>query len=179
MTLAPDREKNATTALAEQLRDPKVAASLAILLDHADLLAVLVQGLDGFLERSEVIGDSLLASLGDLRTIVGDAEASTGIDLQQLTELKNTATSLMSSDLLKPEALDAIGLLARGAAKGSRQYDAQPVHVGGIFSLAKLLKDPDISRALSFVATLGKAIGQELNAPPPATTPPTSSARSN
>jgi uncharacterized protein YjgD (DUF1641 family) len=53
-------------------------------------------------------------------------------------------------------------VLARGVGRGNAEFAASPVAVGGIFSLGKLLKDPDINRALSFAATVAKAVGQEL-----------------
>lgn len=163
MTLAPSREDAAQAQLDARLHDPAVVASLSSLLDHADLLAILVEALDGFVERSEVIGDSLASSFGELRGAMdGEAMAKAGSDLGRL---RDTATSLMSSDLLKPEALEAIGLLSRGVVRGNAAYTTTPVPVGGVLSIARLLKDPDIRRALSFVATLAKFVGQELDTP--------------
>ena len=60
-TLTPEEQ------LAEQLKDPAVVGSLLTLLDHADLLAVLVTGLDQLISRSEVIGDSVLGGIAELR----------------------------------------------------------------------------------------------------------------
>lgn len=164
MTLAPSPETVAQIALQKRLNDPAVANALSSLLDHADLLAILVEGLDGFVARSEVIGDSLVSSLTELRAVVADNEtlSGAGADLGQLV---GTASKLAKSDLVKPEVVDQLSVLARGLVKGGTLYDASPVEVTGIFSLARLLKDPDITRALSYVATLAKAVGQELDAP--------------
>jgi hypothetical protein len=161
MTLAASPEQAAAAVLAERLNDPVVAASLVSILNHADLLALLVVSLDGFVARSEVIGDSLIASLGDLRSTVenNEALAEAGIDLRAL---KESATTLLASDLFKPETLEELSVLARGVGRGNAEFAASPVAVGGIFSLGKLLKDPDINRALSFAATVAKAVGQEL-----------------
>ena len=159
------------TVVAAKLQDPKVAASLATLLDHADLLAVIVEALDGFVARSEVIGDSLIASLGELRTIAdSDANPLAGFDFDQIKSLTQT---LAGSDLFKPEAVEALGLLARGMSQGSARFETTPVKVGGLFSLGKLLKDPDINRAISFTMTLAKSVGQELDAatPTPSSSP--------
>jgi hypothetical protein len=164
MTVAPPREDTAHAVLSERLHDPAIAAALASLLDHAELLAVLVEGLDEFVARTEVIGDSLLSSFGDLRSIVANNEslAKAGVDLDKL---KDAATSLAVSDLFKPEMVEQLGLLSRGVVKGGQQYTAAPVEVGGILSMTRLLKDPDIKRAISFFATLAKSLGQELDAP--------------
>jgi uncharacterized protein YjgD (DUF1641 family) len=167
MTLAPSRPETAADVVAAKLRDPQVAASLATLLDHADLLALLVEALDGFVERSEVIGDSLISGLDELRTIA-DANGGNplaGIDFEAIKTLTQT---LANSDLLKPEAVEALGVIARGAARGSAQYAGAPVQIGGLLSLGRLLKDPDINRAISFTMTLAKAVGQELATQQPA-----------
>ena len=90
MTIAPEQsgalDGAEQTALMARLEDPAVAASLVTLLDHADLLAVLVQGLDGFIARSEIIGNSLLDSVTELRESVAgnDVMGSTGVDLPKL-----------------------------------------------------------------------------------------------
>ncbi|GFG55680.1 hypothetical protein CQY20_08460 [Mycolicibacterium agri] len=44
--------------LIQRLYDPQVAASLGVILDHADLLATVIQGLDGMLRRADVISDT-------------------------------------------------------------------------------------------------------------------------
>ncbi|MBK6885325.1 MAG: hypothetical protein IPH03_01935 [Tetrasphaera sp.] len=73
------------SALRAKLDDPQVAASLTRILDHADLLALLVVGLDGAIQRSEVIGNSLAGSLTDLRAMQSaDDYPLRGIDLREL-----------------------------------------------------------------------------------------------
>ena len=172
MTMSPPRHEAAQSLISERLNDPKVAASLAVLLDHADLIAVLVEALDGFVARSEVISDSLASSVGELRAAVANSgaldEAETNI-----AQLVDTTKAILASDLLKPESLNQLSVLARGLGKGGQRYEAAPVAVGGIFSLGRLLKDPDIKRAISYGATLAKAVGAELNAAP-STTPKSS-----
>ena len=54
-------------ALVERLEDPRVASGLQNLLDHVDLLAILVIGLDGFVGRSEIIGEALAEGVSDIR----------------------------------------------------------------------------------------------------------------
>lgn len=190
MTLSPDAEA-ATSALAARLNDPQVANSLASLLDHADLLALLVQGLDGFIARSEIIGDSLLANITDLRSTVENNPAikESGVDLQSLADAgaslaavlpqaapgmvsaveSGVIDKLLASGIFGPDALGQIELLARGLVRGGDTFNRQPVEVGGPVSLLRVLKDPDVSRALSFFATVAKAIGQELAAAPTTT----------
>jgi len=49
-------------ALAKRLAEPRTAAAVNTLLDHADLLALLVSGLDGLVSRGDTITDSLADS---------------------------------------------------------------------------------------------------------------------
>lgn len=175
--------------LQRALADPQVVDSLTSLLGHADLLAVLVEGLDGMLQRSEVLGDNLMGSISDLQTTINDNETleSTGADIGSLLEsalllvsviptaapgMARAAKSgvvekLFDSDLVSPQAVDQISLFARGLVRGSEIYETDPVKVPSAFSALRLLKDPDINRALAFVATIAKEIGRELAAPRP------------
>lgn len=176
--------------LQRALADPQVVDSLTSLLGHADLLALLVEGLDGMVRRSEVLGDNLAGGLLDLQTTVNHNETleSTGADLGSLLEsalllasvvptaapgMARAAKSgvvekLFDSDLVSPEAVDQISLFARGLVRGSEVYEKDPVQVGGTLSLLRLLKDPDITRALSFVVTIAREVGRELDARPAA-----------
>lgn len=175
---SPEQQQAALAGLVSRLQDPNVANSLATVLDHADLLALLVEALDGFVARSEVIGDNLASGLTEIRGS-GDSEVDlpgliqSGMSLASVAPkavpgLVNAVESgaidkLLSAGVVSAEALPQVEMLARGLARGSEQYAATPVEVGGLLSLPKLLKDPDIARALSFFATVAKAVGKEIS----------------
>ncbi len=196
MTLTPSPTTSPTTSpagtadvLQARLADPQVANALASLLDHAELLAVLVEGLDQFVARSEIIGDSLLANITDLRTTVENSPGlkDSGISFQEVTESAASLAAvlpkaapgmvaavesgaidrLLASDLVSPAAVDQVAVLARGFARGKDDFANRPVEIGGALSLMRLLKDPDVNRALSYFATVAKAVGQELANPTP------------
>jgi hypothetical protein len=172
--------------LAERLADPQVAGALATLLDHADLLAILVEGLDQFVGRSEVIGDSLISGIQELRGPDGPA-ASSPVDLAavasagvQLAAILPKAApgmveavesgavdKLFATAVVSEAALPQVQVLARAFVTGSEEFARRPVEVGGPVSLVRLLRDPDISRALGFFATVAKAVGRELADPTP------------
>lgn len=185
MTLTPTREEAARAALSARLNDPAVAGALTSLLDRAELLAVLVEGLDQFISRSEVIGDNLLGGISELRTTVASNTAlkDSGVDLKSLAEAGASLAAvlpkaapgmvaavetgaidkLFASGVVGPEAVDQVAILAQGLVGGSRAFAADPVEIGGALSLLRLLKDPDINRALSFFATVARSIGQEIS----------------
>lgn len=176
-----ERTASARDALAARLDDPAVAGALASLLDHADLLAVLVEGLDQFVGRSEVIGDSLIAGLTELRgtqpppdlaetlksgVALASALPKAAPSLQRMVE-SGAVDKLLATTEVSAEALDQVELLARAMVRGSETFERRPVEVGGPVSIVKLLRDPDINRALSFFATVAKEVGRELAHPTP------------
>jgi hypothetical protein len=183
MTLAPERGSSdpgthaATTLstedpahrLAAKLQEPQTAAALDVLLDHADLLAVIVESLDQFLARSEVIGDSLIAGLTELRETAGSGGGLSvdGLDLKAATE---AGRRLVGSGMLSAETLDQLAVVARGLSQGRESFASRPVEIKGPLSLLRLLKDPDVNRAISYGATVLQAVGRELDSPAPTTT---------
>ncbi len=169
------------TPLESRLSDPKVVNALATLLDHADLLAVLVEGLDLFLGRSQVIGDSLINGIRELRGPEGSPPgesldltgmATAGIQLAALLPKatpgmveaveSGAVEKLLASGVVSAEALPQVELLARALVRGSEDFERQPIEVSGPLTLLRLFKDPEISRALSFFATVAKSVGREL-----------------
>src|SRR4051794_30682548 len=106
-------EPDPVAALVERLDDPVVAESLNTLLDHADLLAVLVSGLNGLVSRGDTITDSIADGVVELRSVAGgDGMPDLGTllaTLQRLTTLVGplgdilpTIEHLMTSDLADP-----------------------------------------------------------------------------
>lgn len=138
-------------ALAERLLDPKTASALNTLLDHADLLAVLVSGLDGLVSRGDTITDSLASGAVELRAAQGAGSGELGrllVALRQLT---------------RPEVVDVVGAASRAVAAGSRQTAADRTRISGIRGLLRAIKDPDVSRTLGLAASVAKAFGRELD----------------
>ena len=188
MTVTPVRSA-ATDALTAKLDDPQTAAALLTLLDHVDLLAILVQGLSGMIERSETIGASIGDGIVELRQTFAANPALQGRDVNPdeiVSSLIALAGALpaatpgivaaaesgvidriLGSGITDPAAVDQLSTLAAGLATGSERFATAPIEIGGMFSLLGLLKDPDINRSLSFFATVAKAIGQELAKPRP------------
>lgn len=174
---------SAGDALRAKLDDPAVAASLARVLDHADLLALMVDSLDGLLQRSEIIGNALADSLGDFKLIEqSEDNPLKGIDLKELagsltaiakasprvtpaiTKVVDSGLidAVMDSGITEPAVIDQVGRLGRGLAKGAEMAESNPIHVGGPLALLKQLKDPDIARGMSFFLNVLKSMGAEL-----------------
>ncbi|WP_179475077.1 DUF1641 domain-containing protein [Mycolicibacterium vinylchloridicum] len=149
----------------DRLDDPTVAAALNTLLDHADLLAVLVSGLDGFVRRGDLIADSLASAVSDFKGVsasgvLPSAEALKGVDVQGLTQ---TVATLSNSLVAAAPALNTLlSQVGQAVAEGSEAAAADPGGPKGLFGLWKVTKDPDVSRGLGFMIHVARAFGRQV-----------------
>lgn len=170
--------------LIERLEDPRVASGLQNLLDHVDLLAILVVGLDGFVARSEVIGEALADSVTELRTAAEATKPAEPVDVggivsslvalsSALPKLTPTLTrvadedflaNMLDSGIFSPESLAHIGVLAGAVNQGATDATEQPIQIKGAMSMYRQLKDPDIARGLGYTLSILKAVGHALAA---------------
>lgn len=160
-------------ALAERLSEPGTAAALNTLLDHVDLLAVLVSGLDGLVSRSDTITESLIDGVTELRAAGEPAQQNAARLLataQQLSKLTPVLLdklpvleALLGSDLADPRLIGVASTASRAVITGAEQAQHGDHKVSGIRGLLRALKDPDVSRALGFVLCIAKALGKELD----------------
>ena len=162
-------------ALVEKMSEPAVADALTALLGHADLLAMLVQMIDGILSRSEEVGNSLIELFGEARTTVLSNDAvkdAKGFDMQALASTAGTLSGMLPqvsellphvAELATPGALEQVALLTRGLEDGAAAFQTDDrMQVSGVMSAMRLFKDPDVCTAVSFFATVARSIGREV-----------------
>ena len=166
-SLAPDPIESVIA----RLDDARTVEALHQLIDHLDLLAVVVGGLDQMVSRGDTIADSIADGLSELR---GSQKAP--VDFAQLLALGQQFTDaapalldflpvverIANSDLGDPRLIDLAATVARAAIRGAGEAQAGSTSVSGIRSMLRMLKDEDVSRALGFVFGIAKALGQEL-----------------
>lgn len=176
MTLNPTTAAPPSERLGQRLDDPAVAASLDVILDHADLLAVMVEGLSGLIERGDTITESVVEGVDELRTAATGSPLLAALGDVDTKALIDSASRLAAALPTLAPALAAaaesghVERLARGVAQGIEADAAHPAPISGPISLFKAVKDADVARALGFFLTIAKSIGRELDAPqPPAT----------
>ncbi len=171
--IKPVGSADPATALAGRLAEPEVADALNTLLDHADLLAILVTGLDGLISRGDTIADALADGVAEIRL----AGERTGLDTAKTaSSLRQVAASaprlidklpviedLLGSDIADPRLIDIVSAVSRAAVRGAEQAQSTDLKVTGLRALLRALKDPDVSRALGFVLSIAKALGAELD----------------
>src|SRR5690349_10178596 len=98
-------DKASIETLLEKLENPEVVAALSSLLDNVDLLAVLIAGLNGLVQRSELMGEAIIDGFGDIRTLTGSVTAPEEVmglnikavlgDVSELTKALPELTSML------------------------------------------------------------------------------------
>lgn len=169
--------------LVRRLEDPRTAASLAQILDHADLLAMLIDGLDGFFRRADVISDSVASGVADVKQLAtaGDGQRPwAAVDMAALSEtvarLSVAAVDaapalerLLDSPLTDPQTADTLAELGEALIEGRQAAAADRRGAKGLFALVRATRDPDVARGLGFMIQIARAVGRRLgqNPPPP------------
>jgi len=152
-------------ALRSKLDDPQVAASLSLLLEHADTLALGVVALDGLLRRADTISANIEGSLKDVKNI-GDSFSYLGTPTKRLAqdapEIADAVEALLESGMLSREVVTLLGQLAGALVKGTDQAKANRTTVGGVLPLLRALKDPDVGRGLGLLIEVSRALGKSL-----------------
>lgn len=128
-------------ALLSRLEEPQVAAAINDLLDHADVLAVMVVAIDGFVRRGAAIADAFTEALGELRGALPGSQQPYRAD---------------------PKAIDIITQVTRALVAGAEAAKTEPMKLSGFFSLLHMLKDDDVARGLGFLLQVVRAFGREL-----------------
>lgn len=165
-----------------KLDDPRVAESLDSLLDHADLLAILVSSLDGLIRRSDVIGESLASAVREFKGDVDGAslaqsvpgiESLRSVDLTGLAasfamlsgkviEVTPALDSLLSSRLTDPQATEVLTQLGAALVEAKDATAQSQEGPKGFFGILKAAKDPDVARGLGFMILVAKSFGRQL-----------------
>lgn len=161
----------------DRLDDPRVAEALTTLLDHADLLAVLVSGLDGFVRRGDDITANLTSAWGELS---GSSEQIPGlaalreVDLTELSASLAVLTgglvkatpainTLLSSSLTDPRGAEVVAALGDALVSARSSVPAPPRGLRGLWStLRGAAKDPDVTRGLAYLIEVARVFGRKV-----------------
>jgi hypothetical protein len=167
--------------LITRLDDPRIAASLTQILDHADLLATVIVGIDGLLRRADVISDSLASGVTEVRELAASGNGQRPWPRVDLTALSDTITrlsaavvdatpaieKLLNSPLADPQTADVFAEVGEALLEGKQAAVADPRGPKGVFALMRVTKDPDVSRGLGFMIQIARAFGRRLAPEPP------------
>lgn len=165
--------------LIRRLEDPKTAAALGQLLDHAELVAFLVDSIDGFVRRADVISDSVASGVAEVKQLAGSSGQRPwpAVDVAALSEtvarLGAAAAAaapvverLLNSPLTDPQTADTLAQLGEAVVAGRQAAAADRRGPKGIFALMRATKDPDVARGLGFMIHIARAVGRSLGQDP-------------
>jgi uncharacterized protein YjgD (DUF1641 family) len=158
-----------TDPLAAMLADPEIRESLAVIVANAPALAALASMSSALLQRGPELADNVNGLVEQLRNSDTDdpgdlRNAVTALsELAPLTPLlaerKDTIAGFLDSPILRPEIVDVVGNLGEAALEADRQTKGRQVDAGGVFSLVKQLKNPDVQETISFLLAFAKVFG--------------------
>jgi hypothetical protein len=165
--------------LLEKLEDPRIVEALVALLDKADKVAFFTEVLEGFLQRSEGLFESVSKSVGQLGRM-GTNALGKSLEKIDLDDLKSTSGQLQSllplvrdfvsefrtlveGGVFDAEVVRIVGRTGRAMAATMRDPKAHSIETRGVFSLLGLLKDRDIARTLNFLISFARHFGGDLN----------------
>lgn len=151
------------------LQDPEIRESLAVIVANAPTLAALSSMASALLQRGPEIADNVNGLVDQLRgseseeaTHLRDAVTALS-ELAPLTPLlaerKDTIQGFLDSPILRPEIIDVVGNLGEAALEADKQTKGRQVDAGGVFSLVKQLKNPDVQETISFLLAFAKVFG--------------------
>ena len=156
--------------LLDRLGEPRTLAALNTLVDNAELLAVLLGGLDGLARKGDVISDTLAEVIHEAKA----AGRATGLDVRVTTrqlatliptfaDAAPTISRVVESPVLDEEPLAVVGLAAVAISEGYAAARAANARVG-IGGLVKATRDADVQRGLGFLIEVARARGRRLDA---------------
>ncbi len=160
--------------LLDRLEDPRTEAALHTLLDNAELIAVLVAGLDGLARKGEVIGDTIAEVIQEAKA----AGRASGLDPVQTTRQLSTIiptladaspaiNRILDSPIVEPEPIDVLSETAVALVRGLKSAQANETRIG-LTGLLRATRDPDVQRGLGFAVEVAREFGRVLadDAPP-------------
>ena len=164
-----------------RLDEPAIASSLSLILEHADLLATIIVGLDGLLRRAEVIGDNVASGVAEIREVVASRTGQQlwpSVDFAALSdsitrlsaavvEATPAVDRVLHSPLTDPQTAEVLAEVGEALLEGKRAATADSRGPKGVFALMRVTKDPDVSRGLGFMIQIARAFGRRLAPPEP------------
>lgn len=163
VSASPAFQRLLTSGLLDRLGDERTIESLKAVFDKLELAAFALDAVDGLLRRSEQMASALSDDVDELKRASQPELANFKEVLAALPALVAAGQTLVRSGMLEPRTVEVLGTIGRSAA--GAYEEAHAVGGGaslGVFGLIKALRDPDVSRALTFAVRVSKAYGQSL-----------------
>ncbi len=149
-----DERLHLALQLAERLTAPRTVEVLTKLTDR-------IERFDRLIEMADRVPD-FAAMAVDVFDDAYRAAEQAGHDPEAATRRSMAAlVALVESGAFDPAAIETIGKAGDALAACREKTSEKPPEVG-LFGLLRALRDPDVRRALGFLAVFGQAFGRQL-----------------
>ncbi|MEM9825045.1 MAG: DUF1641 domain-containing protein [Planctomycetota bacterium] len=167
-----------------RLTEPETLAMLNELVDKLPMILFMLNSLNDFLGRGETVIDNVAGLVGELKHGTGGIDPQQFIQfMEMLPKVKKATEQLMASEhvfenfptvinagksmvdsgMLDAKVVGTLGHFGRVGAETFESVASKPVpKVGGIFSLLKAMRDPDVQASMSFGLAFAKEFAQHL-----------------
>jgi Protein of unknown function (DUF1641) len=159
----PEVQRLLDSGLLEKLAEPGTLESLKALLGRLELVGFLLEGLDGFLRRSDTWIESVAAGIDDLK------QAAPEIDGEKirrvvatLPSLVDAGTQLSEAGMFDPKTVQVLANLGRTVAASHDDVREKPQKPLGLFDLLRSLRDPEIQSSVRLALYVAKRYGRGL-----------------
>ena len=169
--------------LVGEVNKPETLASIAQIIQFAPVAAMLLSGINGFLERGETIMDNVAGALREAQPHINEkylveitsiaqqlpvmlpalmqrlpALMRTGARLAEITESPDVQ-AFLNSKMLSPQTIGFLGEVGEMVVETQENFHSNPKEVG-IWGLYKAMNDADVQRGLGFVIELARNFGK-------------------
>lgn len=175
--------------LTRRLDNPDTAEALDKILDNLGLAAFMLSSIDGFLQRSDTVIESVADGVHDLRSMAPANDPRLMENLTQalpqlvnllpqltamLPALTNVASrletilnspefdALMKSGVFAPQTVGIVGQAGDALVTSYQANQVAPKSIG-LMGMFRALQDPDVQRAMGFLVDFGKRFGQAMD----------------
>ncbi len=178
-----DREKlTALLQVVNKVNQPNTLEALGQIAQHAPLMALLLNGLDGVIRRGDVLADNLSTTLKEINPNLNlpiSAAEFTAIT-KQLPELfrrlpvllraGNKVAEVTDSEefetflhggMFEPRTVKFLGEVGVTVVEAQERFRKNPQQVS-LFGLIGAMKDPDVQRGMGFLMELSRSFGKMM-----------------
>ncbi|MFO0939610.1 MAG: DUF1641 domain-containing protein [Pirellulales bacterium] len=171
--------------LLERITQPETLQTLNRLLDKLPIVALLLESLDGFIRRSDTIAENVAGMVHELKLSeskisleklismfqslpklqeMGEHLLQSGLADEGLPKVVDAGVSMINSGMLDKDVVAVLGELGRASVHTFVDVKKQnPPPIGGLWSMMKATKDPDVQKSLGFFFAFAKAFSKNLS----------------
>ncbi|MEP7010098.1 MAG: DUF1641 domain-containing protein [Acidobacteriota bacterium] len=159
----PEVSRLLDSGLLEKLGDPKTIQALSSLLGNVEVIAFLLDSLDGFLRRSDAVIESVAEGMSDLKTAIPDLDPErVRRIISELPGLVEAGEVLAEAGMFDRQTVEVLVRIGRTVAASYQDFLAHPAKPVGLFELYRSLKDPEIQATVRLVLYVAKSYGRGL-----------------